>query len=251
MLAQAYWENQLPSCGKKQSQRRLQSPRHPGIQFHVQSNLVLWLSCTVLEKLVSSSLSTSSYTSDSLATFRNYRISYYIGRSHIKPERNLHSFSSVPITGVILQCASHVTEVRQITPPPLTTQRLSPPGTLGINTWGKRASVNFRGNAKCHLSGTTQGSGRELRTTVFFWCAFPSSAQASAGDQASTHDMPPAGCHILPYFIPHPKASQILFKHSMMFDSMICHSVKGSQRQHRGERRERHWQIYPTAPNCS
>lgn len=145
MLAQAYWENQLPSCGKKQSQRRLQSPRHPGIQFHVQSNLVLWLSCTVLEKLVSSSLSTSSYTSDSLATFRNYRISYYIGRSHIKPERNLHSFSSVPITGVILQCASHVTEVRQITPPPLTTQRLSPPGTLGINTWGKRASVNLRG----------------------------------------------------------------------------------------------------------
>lgn len=127
----------------------------------------------------------------------------------------------------------------------------SPSGNLVINIPGKAAWVNLTGDVKCRLSGTTKGSGRKLWTTGLFWCAFPSSAQARAGGQASTRDMLPAGCHILPCFIEHPKASQILFKHSMMFDRMICHRVTGSQRQHRGQRREQHWQIYPTVPNCS
>lgn len=163
------------------------------------------------------------------------------------PRKHSHSLSIGNVALCIIPCLSGQTD----SPTTLATLGLSPPGTLGTNTWGKTALVNPRAKAKCCLPRTTQGSGTELRTTVLFWCAFPPSARASTGGQVSTHNMLPAGQHILPDFTGHPKASQTLFKHSMMSDSMVCHGVTGSQRQHRGERREQHWQIYPTVPNCS
>lgn len=53
-------------------------------------------------------------------------------------------------------------------PPTFNHAEASQSGNLVINIPGKAASVNLMCDVKRRLSGTTKGSGRKLRTTVFF-----------------------------------------------------------------------------------
>lgn len=123
-------------------------------------------------------------------------------------------------------------------------QSLSLSGTLAINTQGKTASVNHTSGAGA-ISATAKGSGRELPRAAWLMRAPLPCSSNGRREREHTQD-----CNLL-YLIQHPKASQMLLKHSTMFESTICHSMATSQRQHGTERREWHWRINPTAPSCS
>lgn len=141
-------------------------------------------------------------------------------------------------------CTVNLTSGRFKQPHSPHSQSLSPSGILAINTQGKTASVNHTSGAGA-ISATAKGSGRELPAAVWLMCTPLPCSSNGRREKEHTQD-----CN-LPYLIQHPEASQILLKHSAMFESTICHSMATSQRQHGTERREWHWWIYPTAPNCS